>query len=93
MAKKGGERKEALLRIVIGIVSGIVLGIWRWFIAILAVLHWIYVIFTGKRKKGFAELCETWNTQVYVYLRYLTFVTNERPFPFTELTKRMSNFK
>lgn len=92
MVKKS-ERKEAWMRIVVGIVSGIVLGVWRYFIFVLGVLHWFYVVFSGKRNKEFANLCEIWNTQVYVFLRYLTFVTNERPFPFTSLEKNISKFK
>ena len=32
------------------------------------------------------------NTQVYIFIRYMTFVTNERPFPFNGLTKSMSKF-
>ena len=100
MTKKGiknsvqkTERKEAWMRIVVGIVTGIVLSVWRWFIVVLGVLHWIYAVFTGKRKKEFAELCEIWNTQTYIFLKYMTFVTNERPFPFGNLTKNLSKFK
>lgn len=39
------------------------------------------------------EISEIWNTQIYIFLRYMTFVTNERPFPFTGLTKNLSKFK
>jgi len=88
-----GERAEALMRIVVAIVSGFILEIWGYFVFVLSVLHWIYVIFSGKKKKEFADICKIWNTQVYTYLRYLTFVTNERPFPFRSLTKSMSKFK
>jgi len=91
--KKSFERKEAWMRIVIAIVSGIVLGVWRYFIIVLGIIHWVYAVFSGKRKKEFAELCEIWNTQTYVFLRYMTFVTNERPFPFKNLTKNFSAFE
>ena len=87
------ERKEAWMRIVVGIISGIVLSIWKIFIQLLAIINWLIAVFAGKRNKELARMCEIWNTQIYIYLRYLTFVTNERPFPFKSLTKSLSKFK
>lgn len=91
--KESIERKEGWMRIVVGIVSGIIIGVWRYLIYVLAILHFFYVIFTGKRNKEFAEICEIWNTQLYTFVKYMTFVTNKRPFPFESLTKRMSKFE
>jgi len=88
-----GERTEALMRILVGLISGIVLGLWKALIQLLGIVHWIIVIFTGKRNKDIAKFCEIWNTQIYIFLRYMTFVTNERPFPFNNLTKDLSKFK
>jgi sorbitol-specific phosphotransferase system component IIC len=51
-------------------------------IQLLVIFHWIAVLVTGERIKSLAEFCHMWNVQVYAYLRYLTFVTNVRPFPF-----------
>ena len=87
------ERKEALMRIVVGIISGIILTLWKGLIQFLGVVHWFMVMFSGKRNKDLAEFSEIWNTQIYVFLRYMTFVTNERPFPFESLTKKTSKFK
>ena len=87
------ERTEAFFRIVVCIITGIILGIWKGLIQILAVIHWFYVVFTGKRLKSLAEFSEIWNTQIYIFLRYMTFVSNERPFPFKDLWKNLSNFK
>ena len=87
------ERKEAWMRIIVLIVSGIVLSIWKVLVQILAIVHWFIAVFTGKRDKGLAEFCEIWNTQIYIFLRYMTFVTNERPFPFESLSKNITKFK
>jgi hypothetical protein len=92
MAKKKVERMEALMRILVLIVSGIILGLWRGLVQILGVIHWFIVIITGTRNKDIAKFSEIWNTQMYIFLRYLTFVTNERPFPFESLTKNYSKF-
>jgi len=88
-----GERLEVLMRIVVAIVSGIILTIWRVFIVLLAVINLVYTLIMGKRLKELARLCEIWNTQLYIFVRYLIFVTNERPFPFNSLTKNISKFK
>lgn len=88
---KFSERKEAWFRIIVLIVSGIILGIWRTLIEILALIHWVIVVFSGKRNKGLAEFSEYWNTESYRFTRYITFVSNQRPFPFTSM-KRISKF-
>lgn len=92
MARKRSERKELLWRFLIGIVSGIVLGVWKILVFVLAIIQWFVILFTNKRDKDLANFCEYWNSEVYRYLKYLTGVTNERPFPFMSL-KRLSKFE
>ena len=87
-----GERLEILMRIIVGIVSGIILEVWMWFVGLITIFNWIYTLVVGKRNKEIAELSEIWNTQNYTYQRYLFLVTNERPFPFNKLTKSISKF-
>jgi len=83
------ERKEAWMRIVVAIVSGIILGLWKIAVEVVAVIHWFYVLFSGKRNKDLAEFCNLWTTQTYRFIRYMTFATNTRPFPFSELGSAM----
>ena len=92
MVKKLSERKEGWFRILVAIVSGIILAVWRYLVWILSFVNWFITIISGKRNKDMANLCEYWNTEVYKYVRYLTFVSNERPFPFTS-AQRMSKFE
>ena len=92
MAKKMSERKEAWFRIIVGIISGIILGLWKGLIQILILIHWFVVVFNGKRDKNLAEFSEYFNTELYKFMRYITFVSNKRPFPFTNLEK-MSKFQ
>ncbi len=87
MVKKLSERKEAWFRIIILIVSGIILGIWKALIQILAIANWFITVFSGKRNKELAEFCEYWNTEIYKFVRYITFVSNKRPFPFSNMEK------
>ena len=86
------ERKEAWFRIIVGIVSGVILGVWKALVIILAIVNWFIVIFSGKRNRGLAEFSEYWNTETYKLIRYLTFVSNKRPFPFSSM-ERISKFE
>ena len=88
-----GERAEAWMRIVVGIVSGIIFAVWRWLIVIFAIVNFVYTIFAGKRLKELAELSEIWNTQWYTFQRYMIFLSNRRPFPFNKLEKSYSKFE
>ncbi len=90
--KKMSEKKEAWFRIIVLIISGIILKIWAGLVGILAVIHWFIVIFSGKRNKELAMFSEYWNTESYKFVRYLTFVSNKRPFPFTSMG-RISKFE
>lgn len=92
MAAKKGERKEAWFRILVLIITGIILGVWKIFICVIGIINWIVVVFTGKRNRDLASLSEYWNTETYKYIRYLTFVSNTRPFPFTA-AERLSKFE
>ena len=81
------ERNEAFMRILVLFVTGIILGLWRALIQFLVLVHWFVVVFTDERVEELAEFCHVWNCQVYAYLKYMTFVTNKRPFPFESLAR------
>lgn len=81
------ERKEAWFRIIVAIVSGIILGVWGSVIKIIASISWLIAVFSGKRNRDLAQFCEPWNTEMYKMMRYLTFMSNKRPFPFTSIEK------
>ena len=83
------ERLEALLRIIVGIISGIILGLWKVIVQVVVVIHWFYVLVTGERNKELAKFCNMWDTYVYNFVRYMTFTTNKRPFPFNSLGKNI----
>jgi hypothetical protein len=86
------ERKEAWFRIIVAVISGIILAIWRYLIYAFAIINWIIVVFSGKRNEELAMFSEYFNTEIYKYLRYLTFVSNKRPFPFSSM-ERISKFE
>jgi hypothetical protein len=87
------ERKEALMRIPVLIVSGIILGVWKWLIFVFFVANFAYTLVKKKRHRELAELSETWNTQWYAFQKYMIFLSNRRPFPFAGLGERMGKFE
>ncbi len=80
-----GERGEAFVRILVAIIGGIIIGFWEVFVKLVFLIHWIYVLITGRRNEGLARLGNYFVSYVYKYMRYVYFTTNKRPFPFTDL--------
>ncbi|MFA5259052.1 MAG: DUF4389 domain-containing protein [Candidatus Pacearchaeota archaeon] len=86
------ERKEAWMRILVAIVSGFILKFWGIAIVVVGVINWLIEIFSAKRNRRLANFCEPWNTEMYKYTRYLSSVSNKRPFPFSDV-ERISKFE
>ena len=93
-SKSGGksERKEVFFRILVIVISGIILSIWSYLTYILVFVNWLIALFAGHRNKELAEFIEYWNSEMYLFARYLSGVSNERPFPFNDL-RRISRFE
>jgi uncharacterized protein YqhQ len=87
--KQESERREAWLRIPIAIVSGFILEIWGFFVLIFSLVQLIMVLVEGKKNKDFLDMCKVYVAQLYIFAKYITFISNERPFPFGEV----KNFK
>lgn len=88
-----GERSEVLMRIIVAIVTGIILHFWKLFILVLTVVNALWTLIAGKRIKDLSELSEIWNTQEYMFTRYMVFQSNKRPFPFTPIAKNISKYE
>ncbi len=89
--RKFSERKEGWFRIVVAFVSGIILAVWSKLIGLISVVSWLIAVCSGKRNKSLAEFCEPWNTESYKFMRYMTFMSNKRPFPFSGI-ERISRY-
>jgi len=87
-----GERGETLMRIIVLVITGIILAVWKYLIFVFVVINFIWTLISGKRIRDVAELSEIWNTQKYVFVRYIVFLSNKRPFPFTKLERSMSKY-
>jgi len=87
MAKRKAEREEALFRILVFIVSGIITYVWAYLAYACMLINWLIALIRCQRSSELADFTEYWNTQIYRFWRYMSGVTNERPFPFTKLEK------
>ena len=87
---KFSQRKETLMRLVVLIITGIILGVWRYLIIVFFIINFLYSLFTTKILKDLALMSEVWNTQWYSFQRYMIFASNVRPFPFTPIMKSIS---
>lgn len=87
------EREEALMRIVVLIVSGFILYLWGYAVVLMILVNFIYTLVSGKRLREIADFSEIWATNIYYFVRYVSFISNERPFPFKELKKSIGKFE
>ncbi len=84
------NKKEGWMRIPVGIISGIIIYVWFYLIWIFCIINFIYRIFSGKTLNDLAKMSEVWNTQKYFFVRYMTFGSENRPFPFGKLEKDLN---
>lgn len=84
-----GERKEALIRIPVGIIACILLELWEVLIRFLLIIHFFYTLITGKRSKPIANFANKWINYQYRFERYINFTTNDRIFPFRDFHKEL----
>lgn len=91
MAKKNGsapkksERKEALMRLVVLIVTGIIVYLWGYVSLFLILVNWIWTLICGKRNQPIGGFVEKWGSTVYYFVHYVSGESNDRPFPFASI--------
>ena len=83
--KKSSERKEALLRLAVLLVTGLVVYLWGYVSYFLMLINWIVALITGARNQAIAEFIENWTSTMYYFTKYLSGMSNERPFPFNKI--------
>lgn len=76
-----GERIEALVRIPLAIIYGIITGIWGFFAELAAIVNWFYALISGKRSETLADFVNQFVAYSYDVNRYLYMTTNKRAWP------------
>jgi len=76
------KSRSTWLRLFFMIVVVLLAGISRVVVGAVVVLQFFHVLFTGETNKRLERLGQSLATYTYQIIRYLTFNTEERPFPF-----------
>ncbi|MDE1851318.1 MAG: DUF4389 domain-containing protein [Candidatus Micrarchaeota archaeon] len=72
------SRLELFVRILWGIVSGIVLWVFSIIAGICLMVHWIYILILGKRSKTLNNVVRAYFYYSTKYRAYLSLLTDER---------------
>ncbi|HEU4620133.1 MAG TPA: DUF4389 domain-containing protein [Gammaproteobacteria bacterium] len=76
------KRRSTWMRLVFMIVLWLLYQVAEFVAGVVIVIQFLWVLFTGKKNPGLLEFGQSISTYIYEVLRYLTFNTEERPFPF-----------
>ena len=80
--KRNVKSQSTWLRLFFMIVVVLLAAVSRVVVGAVVVLQFFYVLFTGETNKRLEQLGQSLATYTYQIIRYLTFNTEERPFPF-----------
>jgi hypothetical protein len=78
------KSRSTWLRLLFMIVMGVCYAVSRFVVGVVIVLQFFYVLFTGETNPRLKELGQSLATYTYQILQYLTFNTEQRPFPFDD---------
>lgn len=76
------KSRATWLRLVFMIVLVLIYGLTRLVVGAVVILQFLWVLFTGEVNPRVRHLGASLSTYTYQILRYLTYNTEERPFPF-----------
>ena len=86
MVKRSKKQRDNIIwRILVFIISGIVLDIWAYATGIILLINWFIVVFKGKRNEDLGTFGNYFASEVSRFVRYLSFESEEKPFPFNEI--------
>lgn len=80
--KKNLKSRSAWLRLFFMLVVVLLYSVSRLVVSAVVVLQFCWVLFTGETNKRLVNLGQALATYTYQIICYLTFNTEERPFPF-----------
>ena len=80
--KKNLRRQSTWLRLFFMLVVILLYWVARLVVGMVVLLQFFWVLFTGETNKSLERLGQSLATYTYQIIRYLTYNTEERPFPF-----------
>jgi hypothetical protein len=76
------KRRSTWLRLLFMIVFWVLYQVAEFVVGVVIIIQFLWVLFTGKKNPGLVEFGASLSTYIYQVLAYLTFNTEQRPFPF-----------
>jgi len=92
MAKKEEakiSKRETWMRIPIFIVSGFILDVWGFFILCFCLAQFVIILVEKKKNNELLRMCNIYLIQLYIFMKYIAFLSDKRPFPFGNLEKEI----
>jgi len=81
------DKKDIWMRIPIFIVSGAILHVWAFFILIFSLVQLVLLLLGNKKEKELSKMSSMFCDQAYCFFRYITFMSEEKPFPFGQIKR------
>ncbi len=81
------DKRDVWMRIPVFIISGAILHVWGCFIFIFALVQLILILLKEKKEREFVNMFVMFSEQLYCFMKYITFLSEEKPFPFAKLKK------
>ena len=82
------NKRDIWMRIPIFFLSGMMLNVWAFFILIFSLVQLVLMLLEDKTEKEFLTISSMFSDQIYCFFRYISFVSEEKPFPFGKLGKK-----
>ncbi|MCK9568338.1 DUF4389 domain-containing protein [Candidatus Pacearchaeota archaeon] len=81
------NKRELWMRIPVFILSGMILHVWGFFVLIFSLVQLVLLLVESKKEREFTHISSMFSNQIYIFFKYITFLSNERPFPFSKIKK------
>jgi Domain of unknown function (DUF4389) len=81
------SKRNIWMRIPVFIISGAILYVWGFFVLIFSLVQLIFILTEKKKEKEFLKISSIFSSQIYCFFRYISFISEEKPFPFGEIKK------
>jgi hypothetical protein len=81
------HKKSVWMRIPIFIVSGAILYVWMFFTLIFSLVQLVLMLAEGRKEKEFVNFSSLFISQISCYFKYISFISEEKPFPWGKLKK------
>jgi Domain of unknown function (DUF4389) len=81
------SKRNIWMRIPVFILSGMILYVGGFFVLIFSLVQLVLMLTEKKKEKEILNISSMFSNQVYCFFKYISFISEEKPFPFGEIKK------